>query len=332
LRFRALIASPVVILMISGTRLLLVSNYDTETALAILRLGGPTDTVLGTLIPLMPLLLPLAVIFLLVIRQWWVAAVTAACTLLVAQAVHTDVALSQIPHRAWGDFTSYMYGVKQFDWLKGWCSNWSDNCHSYRPLFSWNHGPQVALSGSVIEGRFLVTGLLLLGMLAAMFGVRVNLTSGSAYSSAAGSVIPRFFLTFILMPFVVLVGFSVVSAIYPIPPGDEGIWNVSLHKLWLPPEEVLLTNGSYTVAYVLGEKDKWDLLLVDQGRKIEYVKPEDIKQRSVCALTNPIRRTPFWGSTGMAPADYPLCYAPDTSPISPNNSFHGTVGSFGKPA
>jgi hypothetical protein len=61
----ALLLSPVGLLIISVTRLLIVSDYNPATALAVASSGGYADTLLGTVIPLIPIILPyLALIFL----------------------------------------------------------------------------------------------------------------------------------------------------------------------------------------------------------------------------------------------------------------------------
>jgi hypothetical protein len=61
----ALLLSPVGLLIISVARLLIVSNYNPETALAIASSGGYADTLLGTVIPLIPIVMPyLALVFL----------------------------------------------------------------------------------------------------------------------------------------------------------------------------------------------------------------------------------------------------------------------------
>jgi hypothetical protein len=62
----ALLLSPVGILLISITRLLIISNYNATTASTVASSGGYVNTLLGTLIPIVPLLMPyFALIFLL---------------------------------------------------------------------------------------------------------------------------------------------------------------------------------------------------------------------------------------------------------------------------
>ena len=62
-----LLVSPIGLLVISATRLLVISNYSTTTAAAVASSGGYVNTILGTLISsLVPLFLPyLALLFLL---------------------------------------------------------------------------------------------------------------------------------------------------------------------------------------------------------------------------------------------------------------------------
>jgi hypothetical protein len=61
----ALIGSPIGLLVVSVIRLLIVADYNPATALAIVSSGGYVDTLLGTIIPLVPLLTPYLALVLL---------------------------------------------------------------------------------------------------------------------------------------------------------------------------------------------------------------------------------------------------------------------------
>jgi hypothetical protein len=106
-----------------GTRLLLVSNYNSDTAVTLVRLGGVTDTVLGTVIPLMPLLLPSLFVLLLVARDWYVAALAGLCALLVATASPTFINFEDAHTRAiyevkWFELgLTYLIGAHLPEWL-----------------------------------------------------------------------------------------------------------------------------------------------------------------------------------------------------------------------
>jgi hypothetical protein len=61
----ALLLSPVGILLISATRLLIVSDYNPATALAISSSQGYLNTLLGTIIPIVPIYMPYLALLLL---------------------------------------------------------------------------------------------------------------------------------------------------------------------------------------------------------------------------------------------------------------------------
>src|SRR5437879_6278988 len=62
----ALLLSPAGIILIAVIRLLIISNYNVTTALAIASTGGYINTLFGTVLPMVPVLLPyLALVLLL---------------------------------------------------------------------------------------------------------------------------------------------------------------------------------------------------------------------------------------------------------------------------
>jgi hypothetical protein len=78
--------SPFIILLASGTRLILISNYDTTTATTMAASGGFGETLLGTVIPLLPPFLPALLVIFAIFRQWWCLAFAAVATALVSPA------------------------------------------------------------------------------------------------------------------------------------------------------------------------------------------------------------------------------------------------------
>lgn len=79
-----LLLSPVGLLLISVTRLLIVADYNTTTATAIASSGGYVNTLLGTVIPLVPVILPYLAIVLLVFRRFILSALAFGATLLIS--------------------------------------------------------------------------------------------------------------------------------------------------------------------------------------------------------------------------------------------------------
>jgi hypothetical protein len=86
----ALILSPIGLLFISVTRLLIVSDYNPVTASAIVSSGGYVDTLLGTIIPIVPILLPYLALILLFFSR-----VAAAILTFLAMVVVSPIATSR---------------------------------------------------------------------------------------------------------------------------------------------------------------------------------------------------------------------------------------------
>jgi hypothetical protein len=86
----ALILSPIGLLFISVSRLLIVSDYNLSTASAIVSSGGYVNTLLGTVIPLVPILIPYLALILLFFSR-----VTAAILAFLAMVVVSPIALSK---------------------------------------------------------------------------------------------------------------------------------------------------------------------------------------------------------------------------------------------
>lgn len=72
----ALILSPVGLLLISAARLIVVAKFNTTTAVTIASSGGFINTLLGTVIPLVPIFMPYLALFLLLLRRFLLSIMT----------------------------------------------------------------------------------------------------------------------------------------------------------------------------------------------------------------------------------------------------------------
>ncbi|MDG4788499.1 hypothetical protein O7626_21600 [Micromonospora sp. WMMD1102] len=79
---KALIASPIVVLLATATRLIVIANYDAATAIAIASTTGAVGSVMGTVIPLLPTLFPLLFLLLILYRKFMAAILAGAATAL----------------------------------------------------------------------------------------------------------------------------------------------------------------------------------------------------------------------------------------------------------
>lgn len=116
----ALALSPLVILIASGTRLLVMANYDTTTATTVAASGGLGETLLGTIVPLLPPFLPAVCVILAIFRQWFLLAFAGLSTAIVSPAYATAPA-------GWEQaYSSFRVAVDQV-WHREWNALWQDS-------------------------------------------------------------------------------------------------------------------------------------------------------------------------------------------------------------
>lgn len=110
----ALIASPVGLLLISVARLLIISNYDTTTASAIVSSGGYVDTLLGTTIPLIPIFLPYIALALLYFNRVILGVLALGTALIVSPTALTRTSILHLLQRDWNRFSHASPGMQGF--------------------------------------------------------------------------------------------------------------------------------------------------------------------------------------------------------------------------
>jgi hypothetical protein len=101
----ALALSPVGVILISATRLLIVSDYKVSTATAIVSSDGYVNTLLGTIIPIVPLLIPYLALVLLFTQRFIVGLLALAVAALVSPSVYPHAAALRLMkadvHHVW---------------------------------------------------------------------------------------------------------------------------------------------------------------------------------------------------------------------------------------
>ncbi len=331
MNYRAVIASPLVIFMIMATRLLLVSNYNGATAVAILRTGGATDTALGLAIPLLPILLPSIFVLLLVLRRFWLAGVAFACSFLVASAT-SNAGIQGIITASLEDARWYWFGVvdilltppmPQFvrAFFVGLLRAVSEQSNMLSPINPTNLDalPRAHTWSELWDQQRFLSVLVIITISLSVMGLHVDLEGGSVRRAGGNSgpwpvrmlrYVGRIFWPGARYGVILTIGFLVASNIYPIPPKGTEIWRQSLYRVWLTPEKITLSSGETFVAYSLGEKDKWWVMMSDKGRLIRYAKPEEVKARVVCSLPNESKGRPYWVAGENFDIVYDPCYPP----------------------
>jgi hypothetical protein len=97
----ALLLSPIGLVIISVTRLLIVSDYNTVTASAIVSSGGYVDALLGTIIPVVPFVLPYLVLVLLFFNRVILAVLAMLATALVSPVAVDRAATENVADKDW---------------------------------------------------------------------------------------------------------------------------------------------------------------------------------------------------------------------------------------
>ena len=97
----ALIASPTGLLLIAVVRLLIISNYNPVTASEVVSSGGYVNTLLGTVIPVIPIFLPYAGLVLLFFRRVIPGILTLAASALISPAAASGQGVLEIAKKDW---------------------------------------------------------------------------------------------------------------------------------------------------------------------------------------------------------------------------------------
>jgi hypothetical protein len=109
----ALLLSPFGILFIAVVRLLIISNYNTTTALAIASSGGYVNTLLGSVIPMLPVLMPYLALVLLFFNRVILGLLSLAAAALTSPAAIRGEAFLGFLRESWHDIsrTSAGFGL-----------------------------------------------------------------------------------------------------------------------------------------------------------------------------------------------------------------------------
>lgn len=151
----ALALSPLVVLLASGTRLIIIGNYDTTTATTMAASGGLGQTILGTVVPLLPAFLPAALVFLAVFRQWGLLLFAAGATAFLSPAYATA-------RQGWDQAYPIFRVAVDHAWHLQWHALWHDSrllvwCAALGAGFAfWDHllwrNPTAPVNAIVVAG------------------------------------------------------------------------------------------------------------------------------------------------------------------------------------
>jgi hypothetical protein len=109
-----LLLSPLGILLLAVIRLLIISDYSTTTALAVASSGGYVNTLLGTVIPMLPVLLPYLALALLFFNRVILGVLALIATALTSPAAIRGAAFLGYLRGGWHGISRSSYWVGLF--------------------------------------------------------------------------------------------------------------------------------------------------------------------------------------------------------------------------
>lgn len=288
------------LLVISATRLLIISNYNATTATAVASSGGYVNTLLGSVIPLVPVTLPYLAVLLLGFRRILLASLTAVAALLVSPAHVT------FPHLI--DPNSGL--AVKYDWHLVTIDHPNQTLWTAAILFSLTIMTAWKLDSDVKEeviddvisndlsrpvSRWIKVPTLPLPANASDHDpqsfeenpevariARRHRVSNSAVVAWANNIGPWFrkgTLAFLALAYLISVLY--VSYIYPFPRSAR-YYQTILRTPWLPAETLYLSSGRRFVGYPLSTDNGWFIFLSDTSRTIRYLPAGKIAARTVC--------------------------------------------------
>lgn len=279
--------STVLALLASIVRLLLVSNYQTTTAVAIASGAGPLPTLVGSLLPVVQVTVPVLTVILLLLsflfrrrssgRTFFIVGLcTLGATFLITPTTLSWADIGTKAEEIFGFFWPFVLLMVQIlfwivvaaittvlvvivvrtDW-QNW-RNWD-----IKKWRNWKDWHLVGIAGLALPAMGTFAALLV-----AIVGTLIAAT-----------------VTWVTF-------FPLETEVARLP--DRA------RSMWLPAEEVGMKKGGQpTVGYVLGTSDGWMTLLREPDRTVAKIPMNEVKSRTICrfAAPNPMPLVPLPGAS-----------------------------------
>jgi hypothetical protein len=321
-RWMALLLSPIGLLLISAARLLIISDYSTTTAVTIASSGGYVNTLLGSIVPLVPVFMPYIALGLLASKHFVLSMLALLFTAFMSP---TQLKLP---------ITRHLIEMDQYRIAAEFQRYWIVTLAvaAIIALAVHFHHKSAAETLGVLAAIALIVGLFILP---SVHGLRVpsSLNIASADDRSIIDWVVRNWKWALLIALGVVILFesyrrgiaSTISTavalaaaialvpyivnIYPLPHRSDYYFAV-LHQPWLPAEDITLASGRKYAAFVLTSDDDWFTVLTTSRRSILYIPTDKIVSRTVCqahAAGAPIEYQPLITLLYSAPARAVAC-------------------------
>lgn len=333
----ALILSPVGLLLIAAARLIIVANFNTTTAVTIASSGGFVNTLLGTVIPLVPLFIPYVALLLLLTRHFLLSimsfvfaafisptSITAAEGLRVAEAYWNRTIAAFHNYRAIALIVLIIFFIAVWIYNRSFAEGLSIIVVMVAALTLLVAIPnasfplQIRLASKnehqlvtrASSGAFGYSGfqiLVALGILAIIFIVFNTIAASNAGAGLVDSF--SWLLTSVVALIAAIAFFPYLHFIYPVPQ-SHGYYAEAAHSMWLNAERIELDTHLVYYGYVLTSDDQWFTVLLVNSRLIAYLPANEVVGRSVCQpkmSAQPEQHLPLIPWLYHHPARIPTC-------------------------
>ncbi|MGN6796414.1 MAG: hypothetical protein ACTHJW_28850 [Streptosporangiaceae bacterium] len=307
--------SPIGLLLLSAFRLLVVSRYNTTTAIAIAESGGYINTLLGSVIPLLPIFVPYLALILLLAEQYTLTIIAFAFTVVISptrlrlpvtarlakldEHALLNVAANQEAltiailvvallvaswhHRSFteGISTTVVLAVAlalaaaPFVIHPTLPEDLRAAFTNIHNLFAWIPRDSTLIVQAALA--VLVAILLLSNLTPKLVAHGMNVKADSPITITAMTRVTAFAVAVAAA----ISFFPYLYNIYPLPKHQEYYVTV-LRQPWLQTEKITLTSGHVDIGYVLSTADYWFTVLLAKNRTIVYIRDADVASRSVC--------------------------------------------------
>jgi hypothetical protein len=316
-RWIVLLLSPIGLLLLSAFRLLVISDYNTTTAITIAESGGYVNTLLGSVIPLLPVFIPYLALILLLAEQYTLTIIAFAFTVFISPtplklpftehlaeldehallqvgAGHqmttiaifvVAVVLAALYHRSLAEGVSMMavlyvalaLAAGPFLIDPGAWKSLGSAFRGEHRFFGWIPHNSSQITTAVAVIGGILLLLIILSGFLASSGVNLSDITGAAVAGT-GKLLA---VTVAIAAAVAF--FPYVYNIYP-PPKRADYYITALRQPWLQTERITVTSGHVYIGYVLSTADYWFTILQAKSRTIVYVRDADVLSREVCQL------------------------------------------------
>lgn len=300
----ALLFTPVGLILIGAARLFIISDYNTTTAITIASSGGYVSTLLGSVIPLVPVFMPYMALVLLLFRRFLLSIIAFVFAAFITPTPLTLPAALSI--------------------MKADEHHFSSRSSSYVPIVVIMTLIILFILASQTANLFetLSGGVVVLTAFAVLYAtsnarpsapVSLRLASNGEHRviALASSHLPIAILI-AAIPFILVLVYQTPAAaiassiailatvalfpyiynIFPVP-HHQNYYAEVLHELWLPPEGITMHSGNIYYGYVLSADPDWVIVLLVNSRTIVYLRAEDVEGRAVCQAAQKDQPYPY---------------------------------------